>query len=67
MKLKIEYINEDTSEKLILKNRDGKVYYHSSRTHDPREFQPLSGLVLKLPEDEREVVRYYYELAGRLV
>lgn len=69
MKLKFQYINEETGEKLILKNEGSKVFYHSSEIHDPKEFEELTGKVLKfkLGEPEKLLIDSFYELAGKLI
>jgi len=58
MKLKIEYINEETSEKLILKNKGNNVFYNSSRIHDNNEFEKLTGV--KLPDEFMDHVIAYF-------
>ena len=65
-KLKFQYINEETGEKLVVKNIGSKVYYHSSQIHDPKEFEELSGKVLKLNKQERSIIDTFYKLAGEL-
>ena len=66
MKLKIEYINEETNEKFVLKNRNDKVFYHDSKIHDPKEYEELSGKVIKLSKEKRLLVNHFYNLAGEL-
>ena len=66
MKLKIEYINEETNEKLIVKNKRDKVFYHSSEEHNANEFEQLTGKVLRLGKEERNIIDVFYKLAGEL-
>jgi len=66
MKIRLEYIDEESGEILILKNKESKVFYHDSKIHDSGKFEELSGLVKKFNKKEKEVVRAFYELAGIL-
>jgi hypothetical protein len=67
MRLKFEFYDSDTNEKFILKNDDDKVKYHHSDRHDPKEFQMMSGQVMKLSDKQRKVVQAFYDLAGQLI
>jgi hypothetical protein len=66
MKLKIEYINENTGQKIVVKNKNNKVYYQNSEVHDSGEFEELTGKVLKLEPNEREIINTFYKLIGNL-
>jgi hypothetical protein len=66
MKLKLDFIDEETNERLIVKNKGTKVFYHSSEIHDPNEFEELTGKVLKLNEQHRSIINTFYKLAGEL-
>lgn len=66
MKLKIEYINEETNQKIIVKNKGSKVVYHNSETHNSNEYEELTDRIVKLEKDEREVVNAFYQLCGNL-
>jgi hypothetical protein len=67
MTLKIEFYDFDTNEKIILVNDAGKVKYHHSERHDPKEFEMMSGKVMKLSANQRKVVQAFYDLAGQLI
>ena len=64
MKLKIEFIDENTGQKIVVKNKDTKVMYHNSEVHDSGEYEELTGKVMKLEPNEREIVNTFYKLAG---
>jgi hypothetical protein len=64
MKLKIEFIDENTGQKIVVKNKGTKVMYQNSNIHDSGEFEELTGKVLKLEPNEREIVNTFYKLAG---
>lgn len=64
MKLKIEFIDENTGQKIVVKNKETKVIYHNSDVHDAGEYEELTGRVLKLEPNEREIVNTFYKLAG---
>lgn len=64
MKLKIEFIDENTGQKIVVKNKGEKVFYQNSDIHDSREFEQLTGKVMKLESNEREIVNTFYKLAG---
>lgn len=66
MKLKIEFINEDTSQKIIVKNKGNKVFYHDSDIHDEREYEELTGKVLKLDFSIRKIIESFYNLSSSL-
>lgn len=66
MKLKIEFIDETTGQKIVIKNKDSKVLYHNSEIHDSGEYEEMTGKVLKLEPNEREIVNTFYKLAGRV-
>jgi len=66
MKLKIEYLNEDTGEKLIVKNDGEKVFYHYSEFHDPKEFGQLTGAIIKIGARERLIINAFYKLASEI-
>ena len=64
MKLKIEFIDENTGQKIVVKNKDTKVMYHNSEVHDPGEYEELSGRVmLNLEPIERKILNTFYKLA----
>lgn len=64
MKLKMEFINEDTGKKFVVKNKGTVVMYHDSEIHDKSEYEELTGRVMRLEPNEREVVNTFYKLAG---
>ena len=66
MKLRLEYIDEETGVKVIVKNKGDIVYYHTSDVHDPREFQSLTGLMFRGTDIERNLINAFYKLAGEL-
>lgn len=66
MKLKIEYIDEDSGQKIVVKNKGTKVFLHNSDTHDSREYEELTGQVSKLEGAEKEIVDTFYKLAGAI-
>lgn len=66
MKLRIEFIDEDTGNKIVVKNKGTKVFYQNSDVHDSGEFQELTGKVMKLESNEREIINTFYKLAGVL-
>jgi hypothetical protein len=66
MKLKIEFIDENTGQKISVKNKGSKVVYHDSEIHDPGEFETLTGKVAKLEPREKEIVDAFYKLAGNI-
>jgi hypothetical protein len=67
MKLKIEFYDFETNEKFILKNDGDKVKYHHSEIHDPKEFEMMTGKVMKLSANQKKVVQAFYDLAGQLI
>ena len=68
MKLKIEFIDENTGQKIVVKNKGAKVMYHNSEVHDSGEYEELSGRVmLNLEPIEREILNTFYKLARTLV
>ena len=34
MKLKFEFIDEDTGQRIVIKNKDNKFFFHNSDVHD---------------------------------
>lgn len=64
MKLKIDYIDENTGQRFIIKNKHLRVYYHDSNVHDSNEFEELTGKVLKLDEPIRSLVSEFYKLSS---
>ncbi|MCK9417708.1 hypothetical protein M0Q97_13780 [Candidatus Dojkabacteria bacterium] len=64
MKLKIEFIDENTGQKIVIKNKNSKVMYHNSDVHDSGEFEELTGKVMKFEPNEKELVNTSYKLAG---
>ena len=64
MKLKFEFIDENTGQKIVVKNKDAKVMYHNSDVHDASEYEELTGKVLRLEPNEREIVNTFYKLAS---
>jgi hypothetical protein len=66
MKLKIEFIDENTSQKIVVKNKGSKVFYQNSNVHDSGEFEELSGRVMSLEPNEKEIVNAFYKLSGSL-
>lgn len=64
MKLKIEFINENTGQKIVVKNKHTKVMYHNSEVHDSGEYEELTGKVMRLEPNEREIVNTFYKLAS---
>jgi len=64
MKLKFEFIDENTGQKIVVKNKDAKVMYHNSDVHDAGEYEELTGKVLRLEPNEREIVNTFYKLAS---
>ena len=64
MKLKIEFIDENSGQKIVVKNKDTKVMYHNSEVHDSGEYEELTGKVMRLNPNEREIVNTFYKLAG---
>lgn len=67
MKLKIEFIDENTGQKIVVKNKGTKVMYHNSDVHDTGEYEELTGKVLKLESNEKEIVNTFYKLAESVV
>jgi hypothetical protein len=65
--IKIEFYDFDTNEKFILKNENDKVKYHHSQRHDPKEFEMMTGKVMKLSDKQKKVVQAFYDLAGQLI
>jgi len=66
MKLKIEYIDENTGQKIVVKNKSDKVTYHNSDVHDAGEYEELTGKILSLPTFERTIINTFYTLAGEI-
>ena len=66
MKLQLQYTDEDTGARIIVKNKGNEVFYHNSEVHDPKEFQCLTGRVFKLSDRERFLINSFYELAGKI-
>lgn len=64
MKLKIEFIDENTGQKIVVKNKGTRVMYQNSEIHDAGEYEELTGKVLRLETNEREIVNAFYKLAG---
>lgn len=64
MKLKFEFIDENTGKKIIVKNKDTKVMYHNSEVHNSGEYEELTDKIMKLEPNEREIVNTFYKLAG---
>ena len=67
MILKIEHIDENTGQKIVVKNKETKVMYHNSDVHDAGEYEELTGKVLKLESNEKEIVNTFYKLAESVV
>lgn len=67
MKLKFEFINEDTGQKVVVKNKDTSVFYHDSDIHDTNEYEELTGKVLSLSKEQREIINTFYKLSGILL
>ncbi|MGB4985616.1 MAG: hypothetical protein WBO70_07575 [Erysipelotrichaceae bacterium] len=67
MILKIEFINEDTGNKFVVKNKGIVVMYHDSEIHDKSEYEALTGRVMILDPNEREVINAFYKLAGLVI
>lgn len=66
MKLKIEFIDESTGRKIVIKSKGTKVMYHDSEVHDSGEYEEMTGKVMKLESTEREIVNTFYKLAGTI-
>lgn len=66
MQLKLEYINEETGVKVVVKNKGDEVYYHNSDVHDPKEFERLTARVFNGDDIERDLINEFYKLAGKL-
>ena len=66
MKLKIQFIDETTGQKIIVKNKGSKVAYHDSEIHDEGEFETLTGQVNKLKGSEKLLIDTFYKLAGSI-
>jgi hypothetical protein len=64
MKLKIEFVDQNTGQKIVVKNKETKVMYHNSNVHDAGEYEELTGKVMKLETNESEIVNTFYKLAG---
>ena len=67
MKLNFTFIDEDSSQRIIVKNKGEKVFYHDSEVHDSGEYEEVTGKVLKLEPKVREIVNTFYTLAGKLI
>lgn len=67
MKLRIEYIDEDTGIRIVVKNVVDVVYYHNSDIHDEDEFEILTGHVFNGDDVELHLTRAFYKLAGELM
>lgn len=67
MKLRFEFIDEDTGQKIVIKNKDNKVFYHNSDVHDSKEFEELTGKIMQFDTVERELVNAFYKLAGDIL
>ena len=67
MKLRIEYIDEDSGEKIIVKNKGNKVLFHSSEIHVPMEFEDLTDRVFKFEPNEKKIIDAFYDLASNLI
>lgn len=67
MKLKIEFIDEDTDRVFIVKNKHDAVFYHDSNIHDPSEFQKLTDSVKRFNKDQHEVINMFYSLSSKLM
>lgn len=66
MKLKIKFIDENTGQIIIVKNKETKVLYHNSNIHDHNEFEIISGQVMKLEPNEKEIINTFYKLSSKL-
>lgn len=64
MKLKIQLIDENNGQKIVVKNKGTKVEYHDSEIHDAGEFETLTGQVNKFKGSEKLLVDAFYKLAG---
>ena len=67
MKLKFEFIDEDTGQKIVIKNKDNKVFYHNSDVHDSKEYEELTGKIVEFDTVEREMIDTFYKLAGNIL
>lgn len=66
MKLKIEFIDEKTGQRIVVKNKGNKVMFHSSDIHDSGGFEELTGKVMSLEPQEKEIINTFYKLAGSI-
>lgn len=67
MKLKFEFIDEDTDQKIVIKNKGNKVFYHDSDVHDTGEYEELTGKIMKFDAIEKEMVNTFYKLADNIL
>lgn len=67
MKLKFEFIDEDTGQKIVIKNKDNKVFYHNSDVHDSKEYEELTGKFVEFDTVERDIIYTFYKLAGNIL
>jgi hypothetical protein len=66
MKLKIEFIDENTGQKIVVKNKGTKVMYYNSDDTDVFEYKELTDMSCKLDKHEKDIFDTFYKLAGSL-
>jgi len=64
MKLQIQFLNEETGQKILVKNRGSQVLYHDSDIHEPHDWVELTVKILEIQPNGRELVNAFNELAG---
>jgi hypothetical protein len=64
MKLQIQFLNEETGQKILVKNKGSQVLYHDSDIHEVDEWVRLTVKILEIHPNGRELVNTFYELGG---
>lgn len=66
MILVIQFVDENTGQIIIFKNRGNDVLWHNSKIHEIYDFELLKENVMRLDRNERKIADSFYNLISKL-